>query len=148
LDDLNDGNAWGVDPLNMIAPATLEAIGPRFKLIEGPSPSVLAQAATAAGGRFDLVLVDGDHSYEATLADLEGVLPFVEEGGVIVIHDAHNPSVAKAIEALADSHLDTVVDMGLLATAVNRVPNNGSVEDWGGIGALRCRGRVAGANDA
>jgi predicted O-methyltransferase YrrM len=140
LDDLNGGKAWGVDPVNKIAPATLAAIGSRFKLIEGPSPGALAEAAQAADGRFDLVLVDGDHSYEAALADLEGVLPFVEDGGVIVVHDAHNPAVAEAIAAFLTSRADAVVDMGLLAAAVNRVLNGGVLEDWSGIRALRRKG--------
>lgn len=42
--------------------------------------------------RFDLVLVDGDHSADGARADLDNVLPLVEPGGCIVFHDIAHPS--------------------------------------------------------
>ncbi len=35
----------------------------------------------------DLLFIDGDHSYEAVLADLNNWTPFVKQGGIVVLHD-------------------------------------------------------------
>lgn len=41
---------------------------------------------------FDLVLVDGDHSFEGGMADLENVWPLVKPGGAVVFHDISHPA--------------------------------------------------------
>lgn len=38
-------------------------------------------------GDIDVLLIDGDHSYEGCLADYEKFEPFVKEGGIILFHD-------------------------------------------------------------
>jgi hypothetical protein len=42
--------------------------------------------------RFDLVLVDGDHSDEGALADLENAWPLVADGGKLLFHDICHPA--------------------------------------------------------
>ena len=44
----------------------------------------LEAAAVLADGAFDLVFLDGDHSYEATRADIEAWLPKVRPVGYFV----------------------------------------------------------------
>jgi hypothetical protein len=39
--------------------------------------------------KISLLLIDGDHSYEGVMADLESWLPHMKESGVILMHD-HN----------------------------------------------------------
>jgi cephalosporin hydroxylase len=44
----------------------------------------------------DVLLIDGDHSYEGVKADYEKYMPFVKDGGVILIHDilwVHKPVI-------------------------------------------------------
>jgi predicted O-methyltransferase YrrM len=41
---------------------------------------------------FDLVLVDGDHSAEGGLADLDNVWPLVRPGGCVAFHDITHPA--------------------------------------------------------
>lgn len=41
--------------------------------------------------KFDLVFIDGDHNHEASLNDFEMVLPFVKQGGIILLHDTYPP---------------------------------------------------------
>jgi predicted O-methyltransferase YrrM len=50
--------------------------------------------------RFDLVFVDGDHSYEGARADLENWGRRVRSGGQVLVHDATPdfPGVCKAID--------------------------------------------------
>ena len=42
----------------------------------------------------DLAFVDGDHSYEGCIADLNAVWPKVKEGCPILVHDCHKGSEA------------------------------------------------------
>lgn len=62
-------------------------------LIEGDS------AAIGAGWRdpIDLLLVDGDHSYAAALADLRLFGKHVVPGGYLLVDDVHMPEVARAV---------------------------------------------------
>jgi cephalosporin hydroxylase len=39
-------------------------------------------------GPFDLLLIDGDHSYKGVTADINNYLPFLKDGGFLVLHDS------------------------------------------------------------
>lgn len=43
-------------------------------------------------GEFDLLFIDGDHSYEGCTADLENWYPNLSVGGHIVLHDSYHGS--------------------------------------------------------
>lgn len=42
--------------------------------------------------KFDLVFIDADHKHQSSLADFKLVLPFVNENGIILLHDTYPPS--------------------------------------------------------
>lgn len=44
------------------------------------------------GGAADLVFLDGDHRYEAVLADIDAALPLLRPGGILAGHDYSHPS--------------------------------------------------------
>lgn len=44
---------------------------------------------------FDMLFIDGDHSYENCKKDYEEFLPFVKKGGLIVFHDIVNSELHK-----------------------------------------------------
>ncbi len=46
-----------------------------------------ARALAAKRGAIDFIFIDGDHSYEACLADIVAWAPYVKRGGVIAFHD-------------------------------------------------------------
>lgn len=50
--------------------------------------------------QFDLVFVDGDHSYEGALSDLSNWATRVRAGGTVIVHDATEsfPGVCRAID--------------------------------------------------
>ncbi|NBT49495.1 MAG: class I SAM-dependent methyltransferase [Actinobacteria bacterium] len=51
----------------------------------------------------DLIYVDGDHRYEAVVADIQGWKPKLRNGGILAGHDWSFPAVQKALsETLAD----------------------------------------------
>lgn len=47
----------------------------------------LAERLPAMAKRLGVVFIDADHSYEAVKKDFEAVWPFVEEQGVVLLHD-------------------------------------------------------------
>lgn len=37
--------------------------------------------------KFDLIFIDGDHTYDGVLFDLEGCDPLLKDGGIMLLHD-------------------------------------------------------------
>lgn len=72
LDDFNFHGLWV--PLDGDSRDTIPALMPK-----------MAEA-------FDLILVDGDHSAEGGLADLDNVWPLVRPGGCVAFHDVTHPA--------------------------------------------------------
>ncbi len=134
-----------VDPEPQIDPALWGHLQRRAALVQGYSPAALQEAAARAGGKFDFVLIDGDHSWEGTLRDLNGVLPFCLEGAYILCHDCFFPTVAQAIDEFLFRHRSQVVDFGPLTRDTSAAADaNGNVSSehparWGGIRVLQVR---------
>jgi len=58
------------------------------RFLDGDSKQTIPTLA----GPFDLVLVDGDHSYKGGMADLVNCWPLVAPGGCLVFHDITHPA--------------------------------------------------------
>jgi len=56
----------------------------------------------ALRGPFDLVLVDGDHSYAGGMADLVNVWPLVAPGGFVAFHDITHPAHPDLMKCFTD----------------------------------------------
>jgi len=92
IDPLQHRNWHGIGILN------LKRAGFKcFKLIEKPSEFVLPNLAQNEPESFDLVFVDGYHTFDHTLLDLFYANRLVKVGGYIVIDDCKMPSVSKAV---------------------------------------------------
>ncbi len=50
-----------------------------------------------AGNRFDLILVDGDHTYEGCCSDILTCYPLLSPGGVLMVDDLDIPAVFRAV---------------------------------------------------
>lgn len=61
-------------------------VGPDVRLIKGDSRKVLPQLQ-AAGETFDLIFIDGNHTYAATKTDLANSIPLLAPGGFVAIHN-------------------------------------------------------------
>jgi len=64
--------------------------GQRMTFVDGPSlsPRALARVRRALGGAtLDVLLIDGDHSYEGALGDFLAYREMVRDGGLIAFHD-------------------------------------------------------------
>ena len=54
--------------------------------------------------QFDLINVDGDHSYEGAYGDLQRVWPLLAPGGLIIVDDTGMVDVKRAVEQFRDEH--------------------------------------------
>ena len=64
----------------------------RASIIRGSSRDVVPTLVH----KYDVIYVDGDHSYEGAKKDLELSLEVLAEGGKIIVDDLQYPSVAQA----------------------------------------------------
>jgi predicted O-methyltransferase YrrM len=147
LDDLGDGQIVCVDPDPRVDPEHWASIEHRATMIARPSPEALAEAAARAGRPFDFALIDGDHSTEGVVRDIDATLPTLADDAYLLFHDVHYFRVADAIKRALDRYADVLCDAGLVSAAANDL---GEEEDgrkvlWGGLQLLRYqRGGVHG----
>ncbi len=59
----------------------------KLQLCSGDSKEWLPKLADTLRGQVEIVLVDGDHTYDGALIDLRNALPLVKPGGFILVHD-------------------------------------------------------------
>lgn len=135
LDDIGEGRVACVDPEPKIDAATWARIAHRATVIAAPSPEGIAAAAANGGGPFDWALIDGNHSYQCLVNDLEGTLPHLTPGACILFHDAWYGDVEAGLKDMFAKH-SSLIDFGMISTS--RVPdtNNPSLT-WGGIRMAR-----------
>lgn len=88
----------GVDffPRNRRALKSVIREGVRMDFVTGnsSSPETVAKVKDILGGReVDLLLIDGDHAYDAAFKDYEAYRPLVRNGGWIAFHDIRPPEL-------------------------------------------------------
>ena len=66
---------------------------PGLEVYRGKSP----QALEVYGREFDLCYIDGEHTFEACVADIMAARKVVKEDGWIAGHDFHHPEIRKAV---------------------------------------------------
>lgn len=77
----------------------------------------VAASYQALDDSVDLLLVDGDHSYEGVRRDIEAWWPKVRVGGTVLFHDyvkqEENNGVQEAIESYQDEHWEELDKPGV-----------------------------------
>lgn len=90
-DWVGDINQEIVDKFLMIAQENLKSFGDRVQMIRETSLDAASKIKTILNSEddtpFDFIFIDGDHSYEATLADCETYYPLLKKGGIFCGHD-------------------------------------------------------------
>ncbi|MGH8500893.1 MAG: class I SAM-dependent methyltransferase [Gammaproteobacteria bacterium] len=84
----NDTYSHGSFP--EIARKNLSGIGigtDRYELLTGSSKQLIPELAGRLKGQVDMYMVDGDHTYEGALADIENGLPMLRPGAFVLVHD-------------------------------------------------------------
>src|SRR5205823_301916 len=121
------GNLVCVDTWNNdnVPPAPLDTFGDfernvasvRGSITTVRKRSVELTRADLPPGEFELVFLDGDHTYDAVSFEVRFFAPLIKEGGILAFHDAIEfEGIARAIgEALASGqwqfagHLDNLI---------------------------------------
>jgi hypothetical protein len=67
-------------------------------LIIGDSRKVINEVLAQLDGPIDLLLIDGDHSYEGCRSDFENYMPHVAEDGLVLFHDNYFPPIRQVLE--------------------------------------------------
>jgi predicted O-methyltransferase YrrM len=135
-----DGRLVCVDPEPQIAPEHWARIEHRTILLDEPSPDVLPRASDVAGGPFDFVLIDGDHSYVGVMRDANGVLSFVANGAYLLFHDSLFPEISQALSDFAMQNAHHIADFGTLTREVTVQPGpQGEPIRWGGLRLMQVR---------
>lgn len=141
LDSLNSqARIICVDPKWNISPEHWQKIEHRTTFIEGYSPDVLPEAVESAGGKFDFVLIDGDHTYDGVLRDARGVLPHVTNNAYLLFHDSFFKDVARGLNQFANENAYKLVDMGSLTREITiQEDEKGEQIHWGGLRLMQLR---------
>ncbi len=135
-----DGRIVCLDPRPQVAPENWAKLEHRATLVTGSSPHALPQAQQAAGGAFDLVLIDGDHTRDGVLRDAHGVLSFAANGAHVLFHDCFNPDVKAGIDEFARKHANRLVDAGPMTREVTmQEAPNGAKIPWAGLRMMKVR---------
>jgi len=136
----NDGKLVCIDPHPQITPENWKRIEPRTTLLQGYSPAILPHACEMAGGPFDFVLIDGDHTEKGVVRDANGVLPFVQSGAYILCHDSFNDEVAHGIDRFVTQNSAQIVDLGILTREVTvQLQPRATPIRWGGLRLIQVR---------
>jgi hypothetical protein len=138
LDDIGDGVMVCVDPNPRLPQENLDRISHRASIVAAPSPEALLKAEQVAGGKFDFALIDGDHSYDGVIRDVEGTLPALQPNTYLLFHDAHYDPVRRGINTMLAKYPFELQDCGMMSAHANPDADNPGVL-WGGIRVLRYR---------
>jgi predicted O-methyltransferase YrrM len=97
--DPHEGDTWLGDTLTPMR-AALGAYGVTAEIVRQRSADALP-ALAAAGRRFGLIFIDGDHNYGAVLADVRGALRLLAPGGTLACHD-YGEATSGGVQAALD----------------------------------------------
>ena len=95
------GPQRAMDRLHAAVKQNLRAYGHRAKLHRKTS---IEAAQSFADGFFDLIFIDGDHTYDAVKADLAAWWPKLKIGGIFCGDDYVWPDVKRAVDEFASAH--------------------------------------------
>jgi cephalosporin hydroxylase len=134
------GGSFGRGVSDRTALAKYARPGQTLRFLAGDShdPAMRDQLGEALGGRkIDLLMIDGDHTYEGVKRDFELYSPFVRAGGLIVFHDVLKNQLDSRCGV--DRFWGEVKQGRRTAEFLDPYDDRG-LGQWGGIGVLFWKG--------
>jgi predicted O-methyltransferase YrrM len=108
--DNNHGHIYSVDRTDEIQPAVKALIQSRTTLIHECSSNLL-HIPEIENKKFQLVFIDGDHSYDWALLDLHNSVQLADKECCFLVHDIDLDSVNHAVDSFVKSRSD-ITDCG------------------------------------
>jgi predicted O-methyltransferase YrrM len=84
----------------------------KVRFLDGDSKVTVPSVAIEYQNFFDLILVDGDHSYDGGMIDLKNVIGLCKSGGTIVFDDIIHPQhkyLESCFDKFVEDHLDIIL---------------------------------------
>jgi len=107
LEDSNSGHLYSIDIKNYIH-ADIEAlVSPRTTLITADSCHLL-DLTQLNKNKFQVIFIDGDHSFQATKNDLENSYQLTDKESWILVHDIDIPAVENAVRSWCTTKSDII----------------------------------------
>lgn len=98
LDDLQlGGRLISIDPHPGQISIDRQRVSHNTEFVEGFFPRDIAKVRPPGGAKFDFAFVDGNHRYEGVFGDLEALGAILNDGALVLLHDAYNSDVDRAI---------------------------------------------------
>jgi Methyltransferase domain len=120
-----NGNNYLIEDYEGIVRLMFERLGLSYdeiKMLKGYSndPAILSEISKE---KFNLIYIDGDHSYDGVLQDIKNFTPLVAQGGYLVMDDASwfldgsvfwkgHKEVSRACEGIEDLGFKNVLNIG------------------------------------
>jgi len=98
LEDSNNGHLYSVDIENHIHSDLEALVSPRTTLITADSYHLLGLTQLNKN-KFQVIFIDGDHSFQATKNDLENSYQLTDKESWILVHDIDLPTVENAVSS-------------------------------------------------
>ena len=114
MDCIGKGQLFGIDPEPQVSDELAQSIAHRNHVFRGRSPMAISAIAQKANAPFDFAFIDGDHSNQGVVDDIEGVLTYLADSAYLLLHDAYFYEVREAIDASIRQHSDVLQDCGIL----------------------------------
>jgi hypothetical protein len=130
--DLSDGHVWSMD----IEPCegTLQMLE-RLSFRPKRHSFVLGNSQTTdfpEGVYFDILYIDGDHSYEGVKGDYERHVQRLKDGGIVLLHDTMSwPEVGTFCDEIGAGRIDLGAGLGIIMPNGPRGLNYYTAENGG-----------------
>lgn len=104
LEDSGFGHAVGIDPAPEAFRPNQKDLYNRYKLLTGYSPGAIPEAVSLLDGPIDFVLIDAMHTHDHVLADFRGVIPHLNPGAHVLLHDAFHVGINAATTKILEEN--------------------------------------------
>jgi len=126
------GKLVGIDPAPEAFRAPQSALHGRYVLVTGYSPDAIPEAMKHLDDKLDFAFIDGLHTYDAVSKDLGGIIPFLEDGAHVLLHDTYHQGIDAAVREACSTNTD-LFDCGFLT----REPTMWSPVSYQGLRLVR-----------